>query len=79
MSRKKKKPAAKPTWAIPRPEELAFLKRWQNTNTTSVWKKMDRDVVYEAAVKARVGDTGECSMSNQWGIGKPYPKFRNQT
>lgn len=71
MSRKKKK-IAKPTMAIPRPEELAFLKRWQGVRppAPSLWTKMEKDVAYEAAVKAR----GDDSLSNQWGIGKPYPK-----
>lgn len=52
-----------------RPEEEAYLKRWKGAREThpSFWEKMDRDPVYNRAVKDRGGET----MSNQWGIGKP--------
>ena len=79
MSRKKKKPVAKPTMAIPRPEEIAYLKRWQGVKSSpSFWERKDRDVCYEAALESRGGETGGGStMSNHWGIGKPYPRRRN--
>jgi len=56
-----------PKMAIPRPEEIEYLKRWQGVRSApSLWEKMERDPVFERQVKSRDG-----SLSNVWGIGRP--------
>lgn len=61
-----------PKMAPVRPEEQAALKRWNGSkNAPSIWEKIDRDVVYEAALKNRDVISDASTLSNQWGIGKP--------
>jgi len=71
MSRRKKKPKveARPMIATPRPEEIAFLKRWNNARSApSLWEKKERDIVYAAALENRP----EGSLGKSWGIRKSY-------
>jgi len=60
----------RPKMAPVRPEEQAYLKRWQGAKSAeSVWERIDRDPVYEQAAKLRNTDMGE-SLGTAWGRGK---------
>ena len=50
-----------------RPEEQAYLERWQGSRSApSVWEKLDQDPAYEQAAKLRNSDMGE-SLGTAWG------------
>lgn len=69
---KSKKPKG-PKMAVPRPEEIEYLKRWQGARSApSIWEKMDSDPAYEKQTKLRNDlHASPGSMSNSWGIGRP--------
>jgi hypothetical protein len=71
MSKSKKTKG--PKMAIPRPEEIEYLKRWEGARSApSIWEKMDRDPVYERQTKLRNDlSSSPGSMSNSWGVGRP--------
>jgi hypothetical protein len=67
----------KPRRAPYRPEEEAYLKRWQGSKAApSLWEKMDKDPKFDAHLRGRIeyDDTGyplnEVTMSNRKSIGK---------
>jgi len=72
-----KKPKG-PKMATTRPEEQEYLTRWKGARShPSLWEKIDRDPVYESALKGRTGPDGKgiiddnTTMGKHWGIGKP--------
>ena len=67
----------KPKRAPYRPEEEAYLKRWQNSKSApSLWEKMDKDSKFYAHLKSRISydndgyPLNEVTMSNRTSIGK---------
>lgn len=61
-----------PKMAPDRPEEREALKRWNGSKSApSLWEKIDRDVIYESALKNRSETSDAGTLSNQWGIGRP--------
>jgi hypothetical protein len=77
MARKKKGKKAGPKMAPFRPEEEAYLRRWSGVKSApSLFEKIDKDAVYESALKGRIppdefGISSEPKMGTHWGIGKP--------
>jgi hypothetical protein len=68
----KPKNTKKPKMAPVRPEEIEYLKRWKGAKShPSLWEKMDRDPIYNAALKNREEGEFGTTLSNKWGIGKP--------
>jgi len=66
----------KPKRAPYRPEEEAYLKKWENSRSApSLWEKIDRDVSFSSHLKNRVtiddhGNVlGEHTMSNRKFVG----------
>lgn len=61
-----------PKIAPERPEEIDYLKRWKGAKSApSLWEKMDKDPVFDHAVKSRGAGENGSTMSNTWGVGKP--------
>jgi hypothetical protein len=59
-------------------EEQRYLKRWNRVKSApSLFEKIDKDAVFESALKGRTGEDGDIgegggsTMGNRWGIGKP--------
>lgn len=60
----------KPKMAPFRAEEQAYLERWKGAKSApSVWEKIDKDPVYEQAVKIR-GEISPNSLGGSWGRAK---------
>ena len=50
-----------------RPEEAAYLKRWERSQSApTVWEKMDQDPVYAKGVEQRL-NSGNESLGTTWG------------
>jgi hypothetical protein len=67
----------KPKRAPYRPEEEAYLKRWQGTKSApSLWEKMDKDAKFNSQLRSRIEydedgyPLNEVTMSNRNSIGK---------
>ena len=67
-----KKPKG-PRLAPERPEENEYLKRWKGARHThpTFWEKMDKDPVYDRAVKIRTDEFGEHKMGTRVTGGRP--------
>jgi hypothetical protein len=65
--------AKKPKMAPYRPEEQAYLQRWKGVKNQhpTLWEKMDKDPVYDTAIKNRDLSNDGTSLGTQWGVGRP--------